>query len=87
MHALALALRFGAGSTVLLTNDGPVVLPSELWLVGLGHLGHAYAWSLCMLPFEQPGDVLIQLQDTDVVTPANVSCSRIPKFSINQRRE
>lgn len=56
-------------------QQGPTspVLPSKLWLVGLGHLGQAYAWTLCMLPFERPQDVLIQLQDTETVSHANVS--------------
>ena len=48
-------------------------LPSRLWLVGLGHLGQAYAWTLGLLPFEDTSDVTLMLQDYDTVTRANTS--------------
>jgi hypothetical protein len=47
-------------------------LPNELWLLGLGHLGQAFAWALSLLPFSQPSDVNIMLQDYDRVVRANL---------------
>lgn len=53
---------------------GPVrFLPSKLWLLGLGHLGQAYAWALGTLPYVERGDVTVYLQDYDVVVEANKS--------------
>jgi len=51
------------------------VLPKQLWLIGLGHLGQAYAWGLTFLPFESPEDVTLVLQDSDVISEANQSTS------------
>lgn len=48
-------------------------LPSQLWLLGLGHLGQAYCWSLGFLPYSNHQEVLIYLQDFDVVIDANES--------------
>lgn len=52
-----------------------VYLPSRLWLIGLGHLGQAYLWGLGLLPYRNPSDVSLVLQDTDVITPASESTS------------
>ena len=41
-------------------------LPSRLWLIGLGHLGQAYLWGLGLLPYKDPADVALVLQDIDV---------------------
>ncbi|MGI5506360.1 hypothetical protein [Lentzea sp. CA-135723] len=49
------------------------VLPTKLWLIGLGHLGQAYGWGLGMLPYANPAEVVLTLQDTDSVVEANVS--------------
>lgn len=46
-------------------------LPTALWLVGLGNLGQAYLWSLTLLPYPRPEDVLLFLQDDDPVGPEN----------------
>lgn len=56
---------------------GPVsiVLPSRLWLIGLGHLGQAYLWVLGLLPYKTPEDVELVLQDFDRLTQANDSTS------------
>lgn len=43
-----------------------------LWLVGLGHLGQAYAWTLGFMP---AGKLPLFLQDVDVVTPSSLSTS------------
>lgn len=47
--------------------------PGAWWLVGLGHLGQGYLWSIGMLPYTTPGDVRLMLQDDDLVTTANES--------------
>lgn len=56
-------------------------VPSEVWLLGLGHLGQAYAWSFSMLPFADRSAVNVLLQDYDRVVRANLdtgllSCHR-----------
>ncbi len=52
-----------------------IVLPSRLWLIGLGHLGQAYLWVLGLLPYENPGEVELVLQDFDRLTLSNDSTS------------
>jgi hypothetical protein len=46
-------------------------LPSRLWLLGLGHLGQGYGWSLGWLPYLTPNEVLVYLMDTDSVVKGN----------------
>lgn len=59
------------------TADEPVLefLPSDLWLIGLGHLGQAYLWTLGMLPYAAPQELRVVLQDYDSLDPANESTS------------
>lgn len=54
-------------------SNGPKIelLPQKFWLVGLGHLGQAYAWTLGLLPFANPKSVTVLLQDFDKVTKSN----------------
>lgn len=54
--------------------QGPVPkeFPSKLWLLGLGHLGQAYSWCLGLLPFENPQEFLVKLQDDDKVVIGNI---------------
>src|SRR5258708_4264130 len=52
-------------------------LPSTLWLLGLGHLGQGYAWSLGCLPFVEPAWGAIYLVDTDVIVKGNLSTGRL----------
>jgi hypothetical protein len=47
------------------------VLPRELWVLGLGHLGNAYLWSLAALPYEEPQGVEVYLNDYDEVEVEN----------------
>lgn len=56
---------------------GPRVglLPSRAWLIGLGNLGQAYLWTLGFLPYADPGQVKLVLQDFDVLAPSNESTS------------
>jgi hypothetical protein len=50
-------------------------LPRELWVLGLGHLGNAYLWSLATLPYADPGAVEISLNDFDRVETDNTDTS------------
>ena len=53
--------------------DGPRLenLPNKIWLLGLGHLGQAYAWTMGLLPYSKPNECEVMLQDYDAVTRAN----------------
>lgn len=55
------------------TAVGPTVerLPEKLWLLGLGHLGQAYLWTLGLLPYPQEAKPLFFLQDFDRITTGN----------------
>ena len=71
------------------SSQGPEVkaLPNSLWLVGLGHLGQAYAWSLAMLPYEAFDKVKLFLQDDDFVEPSNLStCMLVEAHHIGKRK-
>lgn len=50
---------------------GEVFFPGALWLLGLGNLGQAAMWSLAALPYPQPSDVNLVLQDRDKVSAEN----------------
>lgn len=56
-------------------HKGPELayLPKSLWLVGLGHLGQAYAWALGMLPYSIHSRPHIVLQDFDKAAKSNLS--------------
>jgi hypothetical protein len=47
------------------------VLPREFWVLGLGHLGNAYLWSLASLPYKDPEAVEVYLNDFDKVEAEN----------------
>ena len=55
--------------------EGPAApeVPSKIWILGLGHLGQAYLWALGLMPFYQPKQVDLYLQDTEKVVDANLS--------------
>jgi hypothetical protein len=57
-------------------------LPSRLWLIGLGHLGQAYLWGLGLLPYRNPAEVTLILQDIDVVTDSTESTSILSDSTI-----
>ncbi|HYD82754.1 MAG TPA: hypothetical protein VEA63_01855, partial [Opitutus sp.] len=50
-------------------------LPSDLWLIGLGHLGQAYLWGLGLLPYAPVTKLKLVLQDIDIITPSTESTS------------
>jgi hypothetical protein len=47
-------------------------LPRDLWILGLGHLGNAYLWSLATLPYREPGAAEFILNDFDRIEPENI---------------
>lgn len=68
----------------LAAPDGPcpAYLPARLWLIGLGHLGQAYLWTLGLLPYAEPGELHLVLQDIDVLTKANDSTSPLTRQAL-----
>lgn len=58
-------------------RDEPTLayLPSDLWLIGLGHLGQAYLWGLGLLPYTPASKPKLVLQDIDIITPSTESTS------------
>lgn len=65
-------------------SPGPtqIVLPSKLWLIGLGHLGQAYLWLLGLLPYEYPHQVSLVLHDFDRLAESNDSTSLLTNGSL-----
>lgn len=57
-----------------LTEPNLALLPSSVWLIGLGNLGQAYAWLLACLPYPANG-LKVMLQDFDRLAPSNDSTS------------
>lgn len=57
-------------------------LPKRLWLIGLGHLGQAYAWALSFLPYEDRSVVDVLLQDFDSIVKANRSTGMLSDDSV-----
>lgn len=47
-------------------------LPRGLWLLGLGNLGQASAFTLGLLPWRDTGDIALLLQDGDRAGPENL---------------
>lgn len=62
-------------------------LPADLWLVGLGHLGQSYLWTLGMLPYARPSEVRLILQDFDTLTQSNLSTSPLTFPSLLGQRK
>lgn len=70
-------------------ETGPTleILPSSLWLIGLGHLGQAYLWTLGFLPYSKPGEVSLVLHDFDALVTANDSTSPLTHKKIIGRKK
>lgn len=62
-------------------------LPSNLWLIGLGHLGQAYLWGLGLLPYASNAKVALVLQDVDVITPSTESTSILSDSTMHGRKK
>lgn len=69
-------------------SDGPPVsvLPNHLWVLGLGHLGQAFLWTLAMSPYSDRASVKLVLQDTDVVTGSTASTSILTRPETTGRK-
>jgi len=61
-------------------RSGPLEVPRQeaLWLIGLGHLGQAYAWTLGFL---RAGSQSLVLQDIDLVSESTLSTSMVSNSS------
>jgi len=57
-------------------------LPAKLWLIGLGHLGQAYLWTLGFLPYPVGSKVNLVLQDIDSLEEANNSTSLLTNSAL-----
>lgn len=63
----------------------PGLLPNAAWLIGLGNLGQAYLWSLGLLPYAEPAEVTLTLQDFDRIAPSNDSTSLLTSLAMVER--
>lgn len=59
--------------TAAIGPDDVTYGPAAWWIVGLGHLGQGYLWSIGMLQYADPEQVHVLMQDDDFVTEANES--------------
>ena len=57
------------------TEPALAYLPSRLWIIGLGNLGQAFAWLIACLPYVDPGQIQLMLQDFDKIAESNDSTS------------
>ena len=66
------------------TAPGPAawLAPSKLWVLGLGHLDQALLWALGLLPFRDPAEVELTLQDFDTLAAANDSTSILTRVEL-----
>jgi ThiF family len=48
-------------------------LPAAIWLLGLGHLGQAFAWSIGLLPYADTSAALVGLMDFDRIERGNLA--------------
>ncbi len=62
-----------ARTTPLVMPPAMAHAPYAWWLVGLGHLGQAYAWVITLLGYGDSAAVEVVLQDTDHVTDSTHS--------------
>ena len=72
------------------TNEvGPTIerLPASVWLIGLGHLGQAFLWTLGLLPYASPEEVELVLQDFDELVEANDSTSLLTTRSLLREKK
>jgi len=70
-------------------DPGPLLqqLPANLWIIGLGHLGQAFLWTLGFLPFAHPEEVSLVLHDFDLLSDANDSTSPLTFAPVKKERK
>jgi hypothetical protein len=90
-RVLGLSLWEPAANTDWLTDTAGepqlTYLPTQLWLIGLGHLGQAYLWGLGLLPYADPASLSLILQDVDIVTPSTLSTSILSDQTMLSRKK
>jgi len=88
-RAAGLSLWWPGHDWLVADPDEPALayLPSRLWLIGLGNLGQAFAWLLALLPYCDPGEVHLLLQDFDRIAPSNDSTSLLSFLADVGRRK
>lgn len=60
-------------------------LPTELAVIGLGHLGQAYVWAIASLPYSRPESVEIVCHDRAMLSEENIStCLLVTPSSIEK---
>ncbi len=66
------------------SSDGPLLasLPDHLWILGLGHIGQAFLWTLMCCPYLDRAKVRLVLQDTDIITGSTDSTSILTHSSM-----
>lgn len=83
-------VRFDLWSPEQPDNSDPPQLryaPAQWWLLGLGHLGQAYAHAISWLDYTTPAEVNVALQDVQRTVPANHSTGLLtPRGSDGQRK-
>lgn len=64
--------------------SGPAIqsYPKKFWLLGLGHLGQAYAWTLGFLPSQADKMLEVFLQDYDIAKRANIAAGLLSEESV-----
>lgn len=62
-------------------------LPAKLWIIGLGHLGQSFLWTLGFLPYSHPENVSLVLQDFDVLSDANDSTSPLTFAPVKKEKK
>jgi hypothetical protein len=62
-------------------------LPSRLWLLGLGHLGQAVAWTIGSLPYADPNNVEVMLLDDDIIVRANAATGLLVPVAWTRERK
>ncbi|MGH2442703.1 MAG: hypothetical protein ACRDFX_06030 [Chloroflexota bacterium] len=62
-------------------------LPANYWLIGLGHLGQAYAWTISLLPYPTCEKARMVVQDADHVTEANESTGLLSSVAVRGFRK
>jgi hypothetical protein len=77
MRSMGLSLWAPAARNWLSDDGAPTLafLPSKLWLIGLGHLGQGYLWSLGLLPYRDASQLELVLQDFDRTSVSTWSTS------------
>lgn len=60
---------------------GLELLPKCCWILGLGNLGQATMWVLGLLPYSNPAEVELVLQDSDICGPENLDIQILTKHA------